>query len=202
MSRDVQTPGPSEQLTKRFGVKGAIALRLDEVIAPVAVIEPVPRRGAIGQTTAVVNAGFMSECSITAAFPLTTADVDTARLQIHVTKVHVSLHTVVGDVLFVRPAGGVSGVTGVTAKAWKEFQKGAGPPAQIAFKNTAAATTGLAIARFFIPATEETFTFDFTEDPFILGGRDIAANSLIIRPASIDETIRVTFEWSEGPVDI
>jgi len=206
MSRNIQTPGPSEQLTTRFGVKGAIALRVDEVVVPISVIIPPPRRPAIGSVLSTSGGGFASECSLTAVTPPNGTTLNLHEFLVHVTKIHVSLLNLLADrVVVVRPTSGISGFTNVTTKAFKEARLGATPPSVLGFKNTAAATVGTELdSREVVPGVPNTFTIDYADAPFILGASPAlgGTNSIVVRTDTVTQAIRVVFEWSEAPLPI
>jgi len=62
MARQIQTPRPGSQLERELGIKGKIALQLDETVVPVVPIKPIPWRPFIG--TASVGAGGAGNRSI------------------------------------------------------------------------------------------------------------------------------------------
>lgn len=195
MSRDIQTPGPSEQLEARYGVKGAIALRLDEVVIPVEVIRAPALRPAVGRVTSGGVSTFQSECAITAVNPVSRAP----RL-IEVTKLHVSLINTAGRFFLRRPSAGIAGFSNVTTKGWKNFGEGISPTAVIAFKNSAAVTAGVDLMFFWLAAINVTHTVDLLDSPIILGLNGF--NDLIVRPDGLNLGIRVVFEWREPAVPI
>jgi len=191
MSRAIQTPGPSEQLEARYGIKGAIALRLDEVVAPVEVIRPPVLRGAIGQLSSGAQVGFRSEIIIVASTP-----GGGPAQQIEVTRVTAVLITAAGRIDFVRPDVAVGGFTNSTVKSFKKLADGSSPSAFLQLKNTAAATAGAILMQQLVPTAGISFTFDFTDDPWVLGAGNLG-NVLMIRPSIDNAGIRVVFEWRE-----
>jgi len=196
VSRAVQTPGPASQLTARYAVKGALGLRLDEVIVPVEVIDAVRRKFAVG--VASVNAGgvgFRSEAALINSLSFGPSILDTS---VEITKVIVRVAST-GTVELVQTDAGISGFTNLTTKRFTDFRTLATPQSFVQSKNSAAATAGLVLLTDTLLANEP-YLFDFRDDPLIIGGTNAQGTSLLVRPASDNVTFRVNFHWSE-PAD-
>jgi len=198
MSRPIQTPGPSNQLVDRYAIKGGLALKLDEVVSPVEVILPRPRRVARGSVrVAAGGAGFISESSLINPLPFGPTIEDTS---IHILEISISTQTTT-TFLVVRTTAGVVGVTTLTTKSFIDFPRGLSPDGVIALKNDAVATAGTTIWRAAISANDP-FVINFRDHPLILDGTVPGGNGIMVRNLTADIAHTVNFLWSEPPDQI
>jgi len=192
VSRTIQTPGPSEQITRRYAIKGALGLRIDEVIVPVEVIRPLPRRFCIGATTVGASAAERSEIALVNTLPFTSPGiVDTS---IEVFRIIVAIHAT-RNVEICRPLQALSGFTDRNTKTFMDFDKGLLPTAALQDRQDLPLTTRVIALGRQIAST--AFVFEFDPGALILNGTGFAANALIIRSENNNEAITATIMWSE-----
>jgi len=196
MPLPVQSPEPAEQLEERFAFKGGIRLFLDETIVPVQVIAPRRRKYAMGFAAVAGAAGFRSEVALTNPIPFGSTILDTSILIHKITAIGTGgtrtfnlLHTSAGIAAFVAQ----------TTKSFSNFPLGVLPQGVIQEKNSAVATLGT------IFSTRRALTnveveWDLDPYPIILDTTVAAAGTLIVRPDTDNQDLRVSFIWSE-PAD-
>jgi len=197
MSRPIQTSGPAGQLEKLTGVKGGLALRLDEVIVPVSMIVPQRRKYAIGFGLAVAAVGFRSEVALVNPLPFGPSIEDTS-IWIH--KIWATLVTATNRIELVRTDGGITGAIVVATKSFVDLPLGSSPAGVLSTKSTAVATAGTVISQQRALANT-TVIWDVEDTPFVLDTTNVGAHSLLVRPGSDNELMDVSFLWSE-PADL
>lgn len=195
MSKPIQTSGPAREIESFTGVKGGLALRIDEVIIPVKVLSAQPRKFAIGHGVAAAAVGFRSEIVLVNTLPFGPSIEDTSVL-VHM--IWATLVTATNRIELVRTDGGVAAFTNLTTKSFLDLPKGTGPSAAIQFKNSAVQTVGSVIAQKRALANT-TVEFDFRKSPMELNSTIASANGILVRPGSDNELMDVTYLWSEPP---
>jgi len=196
MPRPIQSPGPADQLVRRYAVKGGLVLRLDETVVPVEPILPLPRKFAMGAADVPAGgAGFRTQAILINPLPFGPELADTS-IQVH--RIWATIRSATGVIELIRPAGAITGITNLTTDSFMKLPLGSSPGGAWGEKNTAAAESGVkfAVRR---ALTDVEVDFDLRDDPIVLD-TPIASNSgLIIRTGNDNQAMDVTIIWSEPP---
>jgi len=191
MPVEIQTPGPAQQLTGEFAVKGGLKLLLDEVVVPTRAIKDRPRKFVMGEVTVAAAAGFRSEIALTNQF---TAELGRdATLQLH----KIWLRAGTGPILLAWPTVAVVGLTVIPTMRFLNNSRSGTPQASFGQDNTAAATAAETFGRFFIDSNGPSKEIKFDPSPIII--EPVAPRTLLIRPDSDNLALSVTLLWSEPP---
>lgn len=192
MPVDLQTPGPSVELTQEFALKGGLKLKLDEVVVPTRAIKDRPRKFAMGFANVAAAVGFRSEFALTNSFTPDFSEDGT--VQVHAMW-FATASTVAVEVGW--PIGPVAGLTVIPSRFTDNARTG-DPLAPFGQDNTAVATVADMFLRYDVDVASRTYPIVFDPHPIII--RAQAPRSLIIRPASSNTQLTLTLLWSE-PAD-
>jgi len=195
MAEQIQTPGPSGQLTERLGIKGGLRLLLDAVISPIIIIKDPERRYAACAFSIPAVAGEVSEFAI--VNPLLEGLGD-QELWVHEVVIVSSISTLTFQL--VNGTGGISGFNTITDKSFFKFRNGIVPRAFVGFDTPAAPTTGPEFMRTRVLANTPA-VFSMWKNPIKLGNAPtpsaVEAATLVARSGTVNVTVHGTCVWSE-----
>lgn len=188
---DLQTPRAAEELTREFAIKGGLKLTLDEVMSAVRIIKDRPRKYVMGTANVAAAVGFHTEFALTNTFAPDFGQDGT----IHVHKMWCS-SAVATNVNLTWPTTAVLGLTVIPTMRFIDNRRAGVPLASFGQDNTAVATaadTFMSLDFALGPAFEVTF------DPHPIIIAPVVPFSLLIRPGSVNQDMRLGLLWSEPP---
>lgn len=195
MPLPVQTPGPSSQLQRDFGLQGRVRLQIDETVVPVRLIADRPRAyfsGAVGISAGGV--GIRTEIALVNTFAAQQVEADD--VLIHATEFWSATAQRIDVVMPSAP--GIAGFSNVTSEGPVSPPWGS-PRSAFQSKNTAAATAGTVIYRVnTVSAAAEESLYRVWPFPLQVPGRVSGRQrSLIFRPNLDDRDLTIALLWSE-----
>jgi len=196
VSRKVQTPRPSTLLTRLFGIKGAIDLRLDETITPVVDVGEEPRQLCMGRfNVAAGGAGLRSEVALVNTF----AQNSGLELRLH----NIVLSTASQIFHLVIPSAALTGFSNITTESVVAPLRAGAPQGALQSSNIAGATSAGSFYELTTPAAGQ-LQHNFL-DPIVIPALRVDVSpfrAIIIRPQNDNVAIRGSIIWSEPIVGL